>query len=211
MANDGAASIHGVAIRVAALDATGLPAPGLSMYVSNAVTKVDFNAEIDTGPEIADRNADGALTVTWKQPDTMKRLTVALELMVPDPELEVMLTGGVTYLSGTEVMGFQYPAVNVDATPNGVSVEIWTRAVLSGVMAQPRPYWHWILPRCRLHKSGRTVDSNRMAVPFDGFAEQNSFFGTGPLHDITWDTSKVAQAYRDLTVPTAVLGATKIV
>src|SRR5438105_3525091 len=116
--NDGAASIHGAILRASALDNTGKPASGLAYYQSNILVKYDYNAEIDTGPEIADRNGDGQLAVTFKQMDVMKRLTVSLELILPDPELEVLLTGGVTYVSGSAVVGMQYPSVGVEGVPN---------------------------------------------------------------------------------------------
>lgn len=208
--NDGSASLHGVAIRVSALDSTGHPASGLPLYVTDALIKFDFNSEISTGPEVEDRNAGGALAVTYKQPDVVKRLTCALEIVNPDPELEVILTGGVTFVSGANIVGMQAPPVMTEGNPNGVGIEIWTRAIKNGIQVSDYPWFRWIFPMVKLHKSTRTIDVNRLTSPFDGMGLENPNFGTGPAHDIVYDTSRTWQVYRDTTKPASAIGAQKI-
>jgi hypothetical protein len=212
MANDGAGSIHVVAMRVSQLDVTGKPATGLNSYVTNQLMRIDLNPDIEAGPEISDRNAGGALAVTYKQMDVYKRLVTTVELMVPDPVLEVMMTGGSTFVSGggTNVMGMQYPAVMAEAVPNGVGIEAWTRRIINGQQDTVFPWMRWIFPKVKLRKSNRTGDINRMANPFEGFIFENPNFGTGPVKDIPFDTSKVAQWYQDATIPTASLAAIPI-
>lgn len=210
--NDGAASLHCVAMRVSQLDGTGKPASGLQQYVSNSLVRIDFNPDIEAGPEISDRNAGGALAVTWRIMDVIKRLTMTVELITPDPELEVILTGGSTFVSGggTAVEGMQYPPIMVESNPNGVGIEAWTRAVVNGAQPVDFPWMRWVFPLVKLRKSNRTLDINRLASPFEGFGFENAQFGTGPAKDCTFATNRVAQWFRDPTFPTPVLGATKI-
>lgn len=210
MANDGAASLQCLAVRVSQLDATGKPATGLKQYVTDRQVKIDFNPDLETGPEISDRTAAGVLSVTWRLPDLVKRLVAAFEIIVPDPELEVMVSGGTTYLSGSAVMGFQYPALSVESVPNGVGIEAWTRAVIAGKQDPTYPYLRWVFPLVKLRKDNRTIDINRMQNLYSGFMYENPIFGSGPAKDIPWDTSRVAQAYRDTTYPTPQLGAQPI-
>lgn len=207
--NDGAASIHCVAMRASQLSATGEPAVGLSYYVSDSLTRIEFNPDVEAGPEISDRNAAGALVVTWKIMDVIKRLTMTVELVTPDPELEVLLSGGTTFTttgSPAPVVGMQYPPINVEAVPNGVGIEAWTRAVVAGHQPVDQPWMRWIFPKVKLRKGNRTADVNRMATVLEGFGDENAQFGDGPLHDIDFDTQRVAQWYRDTDVPTPELG-----
>jgi hypothetical protein len=211
--NDGAASIHCVAMRASQLDTTGVPAVGLKKYVSAALTRIDFNPDIEAGPEINDRNAAGTLVVTWRIMDVIKRLVMTVELVTPDPELEVILSGGVVFTgTGTPapVIGMQYPPINVEAVPNGVGIEAWSRAVVNGHQPVDQPWIRWIFPKVRLRKSNRTLDVNRMASVFEGFGDENAQFGDGPDHDIDVDTTRVCQWVRDTGFPTPALGAATI-
>jgi hypothetical protein len=198
-------------MRVSQLDGTGKPLAGLQQYVSNALVRIDFNPDVEAGPEVSDRNASGALAVTWRIMDVIKRLTMTVELITPDPELEVILTGGTTYVSATNnVEGAQYPPIMVESVPNGVGIEAWTRAVVNGAQPTDYPWMRWVFPKVKLRKGNRTLDINRLASPFEGFGFENAQFGTGPGKDIPYDASRVAQWFRDTTYPTPALGATKI-
>jgi hypothetical protein len=208
--NDGAASLHCVALRVTALNSTGVPATNNAMYVTNNLTRLDFAPDVETGPEISDRNAAGQLAVVFRLPDLIKRLTATVEIVVPDPELEVILSGGNTFTSGANVEGFQYPALAADSLPNGVSIEAWTRAVVNGRQPTDYPYWRWAFPKLWLRKAGRTIDINRLASVFEGFAYENPNWGSGPRADFSYDTSRVVNVMRDTTIPTVQLGAQKV-
>lgn len=209
--NDGAASLHCVAIRVTALSATGTAASGSNqaMYITNNLVRIDFNPDVEAGPEISDRNAGGSLAVTFRLPDIIKRLTMTLELIIPDPELEVILSGGNTFTSGTNVEGFQYPALLTDPTPNGLSIEAWTRAVVNGAQPTDFPYWRWAFPKVWLRKSNRTIDINRLASVFEGFGYENPNWGAGPRNDFIYNSQRVVNVMRDTTYPTPQLGAQK--
>jgi hypothetical protein len=57
-------SLHCVAFRVAKLALDGSTPADVgagSVYVSDKLMKIDFNAELDEGPEIANRGASGQL------------------------------------------------------------------------------------------------------------------------------------------------------
>lgn len=209
--NDGAASLHCVAIRVIALNATGGITPGTSpVYTTNNLTRIDFNPDIEAGPEISDRNAGGGLAVTFRLPDIVKRLTGVVEIVTPDPELEVILSGGNTLVSATNVQGMQYPALNIEASPNGVSLEAWTRSVVNGRQPTDFPYMRWVFPLGKFRKSNRTIDINRMASVFDGFWYENPNWGAGPTaQPWTYDSSRVVQWAKDTAYPVSALGATK--
>jgi len=80
-----AASIQGVSIRVTRLDAAGnlLNGPGDS-YTTSAFMRVSFTPEYEEGDEITEKSANGTVCVTYKAPDTLKRIT--MELAICEPE-----------------------------------------------------------------------------------------------------------------------------
>jgi hypothetical protein len=213
MTNQAGASLQCAAIRVTALDFDGSPAAGNNMYTSDQLVKIDFNPDIEAGLEISNRGASGNLCVVYRTPDLLKRLTIETELCVPDPELEVLMTGGEIFYDTaqpTDVTGFQYPALLKDPTPNGIGVEAWTRYVVDGYQPADQPYMRWLWPRMYLRKGNRTVDINSMATIFDGFAIENPSWGDGPLGDWPYDSSKVVQAMYDDSLPTIQIGMQKV-
>jgi len=198
--NDGAASLHLVALRATQLLPNGSHL-AQSLYVTQDLVHVEFNPDIEAGPEISDRNAGGVLAVTWKIMDVMKRLTIVVETLKPDPVLEVLLTGGSTFLSGTNVEGFQYPPIMVEGNPNGVSLECWTRAVVNGAQPLDYPYWRWVLPLVKLRKANRTADTNRMANVYEGWGFENPQWATGPVGDFPYNSQRVVNVMRDVAIP----------
>jgi hypothetical protein len=92
---DYAASIQGVSIRVTRLDAAGnlLNQPGDS-YTTSAFMRISFTPEYEEGDEITEKAADGTVCVTYKSPDTLKRITMEVAICEPDPELTQMMSGG---------------------------------------------------------------------------------------------------------------------
>lgn len=95
MAQDYAASVQGVCIRASRLGSTGAPAIGTeASYVMSAFIRASFTPEYDEGEEITERNAAGELCVSYKAPDTLRRVTLELAICEPDPELTALLAGG---------------------------------------------------------------------------------------------------------------------
>lgn len=209
--NDGAASLHCVAVRVTQLAADGSTPAANQMYVTDSLVKIDFNPDIESGPETVTRNAAGGLCIMYKLPDVVKRLSISIEICTPDPELEAILSGGTVFVSGGAsgtIQGYQYPAVGVDPVPNGVSIEAWTHAVVGDHVDPTRPYMHWVFPKvANIHKTNRTIDINPMANAFDGHTVGNPNWGNGPANDWMWDSTACAQWSRTNTFPTPQLGA----
>ena len=90
-----AASIQGVSIRVTRLDASGnlLNEAGDS-YTTSAFMRISFTPEYEEGDEIVEKSANGSICVSYKAPDTLKRVTMELAICEPDPELTNLLSGG---------------------------------------------------------------------------------------------------------------------
>jgi hypothetical protein len=213
MSNRNGASLHCVAIRVAALSSTGGHAAGNNMYVSDNLVKIDFNPDMDSGPEVADRNAAGNIYVTYKIQDVMKRLNITLETVTDDPELEAILTGGTIYTSGgsgsSATQGYQYPALFVPSNPNGVSIEAWTHNIVGGIVDTVYPYQRWLFPRVYLRKDNRTIDINRMVNTYTGFSVTNPNWGTGVMAGTdpwNYDSTQVAQWCYATVAPTPAVG-----
>src|SRR3954471_11100894 len=91
---DYAASVQGVAIRVTKLDTDG-SLLGDQSYTSKSFIRVSFTPEYEEGDEITEKNADGTICVTFKAPDTLKRVTMEVAVCDPDPVLSTLLSGGV--------------------------------------------------------------------------------------------------------------------
>jgi hypothetical protein len=114
-----------------------------------------------------------------------------------------------TTAGGTgNAIGWRAPQVNVVPVPNGVAIEAWANAMVDNAVSSVLPYWHYIWPRVRLTLSKAfTLDAASVSIPeFDGTAEQNANFGTGPVGDITIPTDRCWQYVREAVDVTATPG-----
>jgi hypothetical protein len=186
---DYAASVQGVSIRVTRLDASGalMTNPGDS-YTTSAFLRVSFTPEYEEGDEIVEKSADGTVCVSYKAPDTLKRVTMELAICEPDTELTQLLSGGLLLRKNLGTfsvpdrlsVGWSSPAVGDDPAGNGVALEVWSFAVKDGKRAAVRPYFHWVFPYAKLRQSGdRVIENGLLASTFEGYALGNEFFDNG--------------------------------
>jgi hypothetical protein len=186
---DYAASIQGVSIRVTRLDASGnlMTNPGDS-YTTSAFMRLSFTPEYEEGDEIVEKSANGVICVSYKAPDTLKRVTLEVAICEPDPELSQLMSGGLLLRKNLgsfaapdrKSIGWASPAVGDDPAGNGVAIECWSFAVKDGKRAATLPYFHWVFPFCRLRQSGdRVIENGMMASTFEGYALGNTNFSNG--------------------------------
>jgi hypothetical protein len=100
-----------------------------------------WTPEYTEGDEVEEKNAAGEVCVYYKMPDVLKRVTFELAVCNPEPELEELLIGGTILEDGSDVVGWAAPETGVEATPNGVAFELWSRAIVGGKPAAVLPYF----------------------------------------------------------------------
>jgi len=186
---DYAASIQGVSIRVTRLDAAGNLLTGpLDSYTTSAFMRVSFTPEYEEGDEITEKGANGVICVSYKAPDTLKRITMELAICEPDPELSALLSGGLLLRKDIsndgnpsfKSVGWAAPGVGDDPAGNGVAIECWSHAVSGGKRAGVLPYFHWVFPYAKFRQSGdRVIENGMMANTFEGYGLGNTGFGSG--------------------------------
>ncbi len=195
MAQNYAASVQGVCIRVARLDAAGAPVSGSATgsYVMDAFIRTSFTPEYEEGERITEKNAQGGVCVDYKAPDTLQRVTLELAICNPDVELTEMLSGGTLLTDGAATptnLGYAAPEAGVNSNPNGCSLEVWSYAVQGSKRAAVNPFFHWIFPRVDLKPTGdRTFENGLLANVFSGQGVGNAQFFDGP------DTAATAWPY----------------
>jgi len=186
---DYAASVQGVALRVTRLDAAGnlLNGPGDS-YTTTAFLRASFTPEYEEGDEIVEKSADGTIAVSYKAPDTLKRITLEIAIARPDTELTSLMSGGLllrknygTFASpNNQSVGWAAPNVGDDPSGNGVALEVWSFAVKDGKRASTNPYFYWVFPYAKLRQSGdRVIENGLLANTFEGYGLGNVAFGSG--------------------------------
>lgn len=203
MSTDHAASVQGVALRVCKLDATGAPITATGSYfTTNGFLKLSFTPEYTSGDEVEVKAADGSTCVYYQTLDTLKRVAITLDICGPDPELSQILAGGTLLSDGSDVVGLASPAAGSLATPNGIGIEVWSKAVLNGKIAATNPYWRWVFPYAQMHAAGeRTLENGALANSFEGWGLGNEEFGSGPLGDWVYTTASPYQYARVAAFP----------
>jgi hypothetical protein len=184
-----AASIQGVSIRVTRLDASGnlLNEAGDS-YTTSGFMRLSFTPEYEEGDEITEKGADGTVCVTYKAPDTLKRITMEIAICEPDPELTQLMSGGLllrknlgTYASpDRKSIGWSSPSTGDDPAGYGIAIECWSHAIIDGKKAASLPYFHWVFPYAKLRLSGdRVIENGLLANTFEGYGLGNTAFSSG--------------------------------
>ena len=196
-----AASIQGVSIRVTRLDAAGnLMTGSADSYTTSAFMRVSFTPEYEEGDEITEKGANGVVCVTYKAPDTLKRITMELAICEPDPELTALISGGLLLRKNLNTaadpdhksIGWAAPGVGDDPAGNGVALEVWSHAVKDGKKASVLPYFHWVFPFVKMRQSGdRVIENGLMANTFEGYGLGNAAFQSGP--DGRWEFPVAAE------------------
>ena len=184
-----AASIQGVSIRVTRLDAAGNLLTGdMDSYTTSAFMRVSFTPEYEEGDEITEKGANGVVCVTYKAPDTLKRITMELAICEPDPELSALISGGLLLRKnlGTaedpnhKSIGWAAPGVGDDPAGNGVAIEAWSHAVKDGKRSGVLPYFYWVFPYVKMRQSGdRVLENGLMSNTFEGYGLGNANFQSG--------------------------------
>lgn len=185
MAYDKSASISGSVIRVTRLNADGSTAVGPSAsFVTRAFISVKITPEYEAGTDITTKLADGTIGIAYKTPNTLKRVNITLGVENPDPELTELISGG-TILGASQ--GFAAPLMGEIGSPNGVSIEVWSKAILNGRPAAVNPYWHWLMPYTQMQGSGdKTIAEGVLGTEFTGYGVGNPLFGVGSGNAPTW-------------------------
>lgn len=208
MANDHAASVQGVALRVVQLDESGNAIVGTeTAWQTNAFMKFGFTPQYTNGTDIEEKSADGNICVYYRTADVLKSVNFTLEICAPDPELTEMLTGGTLLTSGADTVGYASAEIGVDGTPNGVALEVWSKAIVAGRPAVVNPYWRWVFPFAKMKFSGdRTMENGKMGSAFEGWGYGNAEYGTGGGSDWNYTTASPFQYARVATAPLGVNG-----
>lgn len=173
-------SVLGEVIRISKLGTDGRIIPGAkSVYTFKEFISFSFSPEYEDGDEFTQKNARGGVCVSYKAPDTLKRLNLSVAICNPDPIVENLLGGGTVL--GEDGLGWASPSVGEDPVPNGVAIEVWSHAVTDGKQNTTTPYFHWIFPYAKLRQSGeRVIQNDILATEFEGWAVGNGPFGSGP-------------------------------
>lgn len=199
-------TLYAVALRAARLNAAGAtPAGASNMYVTNSLVKVTFTPVYETGENVTKKDGQGRACLDITSADTLKRVDInSLEVCEDDPELMELLVGGSLLVDGADSIGWAFPEVGTDATPNGVSLEVWTRRYTDNEPDATFPYARWIFPRVKLRPTARTIEAaNPLQGDFEGKAEQNAGWGNGPANDYEGGTLRCGQWVYDTAAPTA--------
>lgn len=96
-----------------------------------------------------------------------------------------------------EATGYAAPALGSVANPNGVSIEMWSRAIVGGVQPATLPYYYWVIPRVTgMHQMPKDITNANTQTVLEGQAFQNSSWGSGPTGVWPFSSERVIQRAR---------------
>ena len=200
-ATDFASSVQGLRLRITPLEEDGSPVASGHILVTEGFMTVSFSPEYEDGDEIAEKAANGRVCVSWKAPDSLKRITTNLTICSPDPEVTAILSGGdLLWDDDDNLIGYSAPEVN-GLLGSPVAIEVWSYANINGKAAADLPYWRWVFPYLILRFDGDREFSNGMlANEFSGWGIGNDQLS---LDNWTYGGLDRPFAYvRDDTLPT---------
>ena len=108
--------------------------------------------------------------------------------------------------AGPNNVGYQAAPLGVVGNPNGVSLEFWGSAIINGAQTPNLPFFRWVLPKVQnITEGGRTFQPAILENVYMGQSVENPNWGTGPLGDWPFDSTKVYQYMRTgrATLPAA--------
>lgn len=114
----------------------------------------------------------------------------------------VITTVGEGALGGTNAIGYAAPAVGAAPKPNGVAVELWSRAIAGGSQVG---FMHWLFPRLSLVLGSDGFEFNAedpLTPTYTGSGAENSNYGSGADGAWTYISDRVFQWVLEDELPT---------
>ena len=161
---DGAASIWVKATRLSVLDANGFVDPGANTYTTQSVVKATVTPVLETGDDIAIKNAAGNLSAWGKHGDIPKYYTVQLELATPDPALIQMMAGGLLQEASGTALG----------APTGLTVVNLNKGSATSKLAASTVYGYRVT---QYNQYGESVAANDVNLTTGTGAENVNVIG----------------------------------
>lgn len=94
-------------------------------------------------------------------------------------------------------VGFQAPALGSVSNPNGVGIEFFAKATKNGIQNPVWPWWRWVVPGVKnMHDEARAFDATFQDNMYTGQAFENPNWGSGPVGDFQFDSSRAYQYVR---------------
>lgn len=206
MSYDGAGSLFALGMRVTKLNADGTPMVGSqTCYTTDSLISTELGMDYTKPDTVQQTNGSAVICVSYAAPASLTGAHLSsLQLCTPDPVIMQFLIGGNILLDGdSNEIGYQAPQLGIDPTPNGISIELFSNAILDGTKADTNPYLWWVLPRCYVTAgSNMKLEAANPALPtFDGTMQQNANWGAGPDNEWVYDSSRIWQYARVETIP----------
>jgi hypothetical protein len=184
--------------RAADIATVELSADPVGIAVGSTITvnaTTDSTFDVPVGVVVTDVSHSAPFSVSYPNPG--------------DDEAEAVDTGTVSEVAG--VMGWQSPAGATcgydPANPNGISLEVWTRAIVCGAPAASNPFWKFVVPRAYLDFTGeRTIENGAMAHEFEGWGVGNTLWAPGGGCDWLWTSDRPYAHVRTADAPIGIEG-----
>jgi hypothetical protein len=184
-------SLQLCAMRLAVLDPEGRPTvPGTNRgYVTTSAIKLQVGVTIKEGADLQQLNARGEVCGTFKQPDTIKRLDLSMDLCQWDAQLVALLVTGGVVSSGGNAVGFTFPNTT-GPDPFPVCLEAWSKAWSGTQQASPPftsplpAYIHWVFPYVQFTINQFSIENALQVVNVTGPCTVNTLLtANGPYDD----------------------------
>lgn len=210
-------SLQVVRLRAAKLAASGAPLTGADNgWVTRGVIDVDVSLTFEEGTKLSQKNGGGEICNNFRDCDKLTGADITLNLCQLEYGLIAFMTSAdvISALDGGAPMGFEFPA-STDSCPNGVSLELWTRAWDGSQQAVPDlsggvevAYHHWVFTRTKFNVGDVKFEDDFMQIPLTGFAEENAnLTQNGPFDDWPADLgargpfTSIGGVFLDTTIP----------
>lgn len=194
--------------RITAVDAQGnVLTDSAGSYVTDAISEVTLNPNIETGNNVSVRNGCGCKIASKKFPDTFNYWELQFTNAQLEPAAEALLLGGATIEDGGLVVGNAFPqALSCDDDNSFVAFEWWSINQVGSGQDGTYPWVHFVIPKVRWTIGSTTYGENNSPAIYSGISETNTQWGDGPYSDGPPDGEDIRDGgkwFTDVEPPTA--------
>lgn len=141
-----AAPIQGTRLRIARLDACGVPVTGAGgLVVTNGFVQVAISQQYEDGTEYQQRNAAGDFCVNEVGPDQFKRVDLDIQMCAIDPDVVGLITGVPVIVTGAPATGTGFWVTEGTVTQR-FSLEVWQNISGQACVGSSPQYAYWAFP-----------------------------------------------------------------